>query len=970
MFSQLLCLPCTIILISLVALSFLIHGAAEDFSQPLEETLRNLSEREFFDLSSSSDSDFTEISSCSGTHPAQDVTFNIETETHYILCSPFAENTWLKNLIDADLPRAILTFPAYRVTLIDTCNTNALLSATQEPGNPVIIALNEYAPCAAEVTQKIASEKSLKKIHSIILINPTVTDALQNPIKIDYDAINYRVYNFFGRDFGLAYNYKIIPCNEDQPLSRYDNKLFMKGVNICCYHIDKSGFAQSFPFFKWAYCGTRRTAMSLEFIIAASHIIKTIKNINNNFRLNTNLECVLQSTFPYSGYKDARPDIPSLQALPFIHIYRHIEIDCHGSLHSTVTTKSQITKTFEPIAKILPSFCCTSSTGSGALEFTTLPLAHDDITAVYTQLKAESLHNALMLSQAPYFKEFCLAHREPLSISSIINNQHIHDIAHVRCTHSLCSQEKQYVAKRKLLQVKPALESVFRKNIREDKIPTIAIVASGGGIRATLTTFGALKGLDKIGLLNAVTYVSALSGSTWAVNSWLSTGKSLDETCDYITQQLPLLTYTSMVKTMASLRLADQPSCIRNFFGQSSNYTDYYGSLLLNGLLGIDTCSTTVEIPCLSQQLTHYEHSTDRPFPIYTAIAPSINPEEKYTWYEFTPYEVGQVWGDSPHYIPTWALGRQFESSYSQDFAPEISLGTLMGTFGSAFGATLEEILQKKQYTHIASLCPQPLLKHRASYTQFHNPTHNMNIATSNRTTLDLIDAGIHCNLPYPPISGLRPERKPDIIIFVDASENKTAIIPTAQGDESFTVGRSMQQIQELFVRPHENKGISFPNVPAAIEYHWGPAQIHTTSLSIGDIPCSVFVDHENLNAPAVIYLPLVKCPSLLNENRNTDTLLQVSACNHNIEFDTIKMADYGTTNFAPSIEQAQQLVALMEFNVRAHEDKLKACIRDWIDDTRTATHMVPSYQRMHNRFTINCIHPTLADETYSHHQQ
>src|SRR5690606_27664772 len=35
---------------------------------------------------------------------------------------------------------------------------------------------------------------------------------------------------------------------------------------------------------------------------------------------------------------------------------------------------------------------------------------------------------------------------------------------------------------------------------------------------------------------------------------------------------------------------------------------------------------------------------------------------------------------------------------------------------------------------------------------------------------LALSDAGIDFNLPYPPISGERPERKVDIIIFLDAS--------------------------------------------------------------------------------------------------------------------------------------------------------------------------------------------------------
>jgi hypothetical protein len=47
------------------------------------------------------------------------------------------------------------------------------------------------------------------------------------------------------------------------------------------------------------------------------------------------------------------------------------------------------------------------------------------------------------------------------------------------------------------------------------QVPTVNVVASGGGIRAMVATSGAIRALQEAGLLNWCTYMSTLSGSTW-----------------------------------------------------------------------------------------------------------------------------------------------------------------------------------------------------------------------------------------------------------------------------------------------------------------------------------------------------------------------------------------------------------------------------------------------------------------------
>ena len=48
-----------------------------------------------------------------------------------------------------------------------------------------------------------------------------------------------------------------------------------------------------------------------------------------------------------------------------------------------------------------------------------------------------------------------------------------------------------------------------------DETPTVAVMGSGGGIRAMVGYLGCLKALEDMGVLDSTTYLSGLSGSTW-----------------------------------------------------------------------------------------------------------------------------------------------------------------------------------------------------------------------------------------------------------------------------------------------------------------------------------------------------------------------------------------------------------------------------------------------------------------------
>lgn len=45
--------------------------------------------------------------------------------------------------------------------------------------------------------------------------------------------------------------------------------------------------------------------------------------------------------------------------------------------------------------------------------------------------------------------------------------------------------------------------------------PVIAVLGSGGGLRAHIACLGVLSEMKELGLLDAITYLAGVSGSTW-----------------------------------------------------------------------------------------------------------------------------------------------------------------------------------------------------------------------------------------------------------------------------------------------------------------------------------------------------------------------------------------------------------------------------------------------------------------------
>lgn len=469
---------------------------------------------------------------------------------------------------------------------------------------------------------------------------------------------------------------------------------------------------------------------------------------------------------------------------------------------------------------------------------------------------------------------------------------HIHkeELALVRFTDSneLCSAENSFTQKR-LSHVQQGLNKLLKSEIPANKVPRIALCCSGGGHRAMLLTYGFLKGLQDIGMLDCTTYMAGLSGSTWAMATWVASQKSLDE---YL-PTLPGKLYQGLegVKNPTLLYELAKQLVTKVMHGQFISSIDIYGPTLANTLL-TDFDMNRLNVT-LSESHAHVANGS-HPLPIYTAVTPNVEP---YEWLEFTPFEVGSAYQKA--YVPTWAYGRKFKEGRSTNFAGEQPLGYMMGVFGSAFGIDVEDAVRHTAESIESYLDKFPEsvqnVLHKILDDLVNSPLDEVRLAPSSlpnftyKTTtrelhddkyLTLIDAGIHFNLPFPPL--WRQERDIDIILVYDASGE--------------IIGCKNLRWAESYM---QSKGLPFP----PIDYKKAESQV-----------MSVFKDDHHPNCPIVVYFPRIK-----NEAYSTT-------------FDPEKCQSEGycnTMNFTYDAAQINELMGLSEFAVIQHADQLIALTQE-----------------------------------------
>lgn len=487
--------------------------------------------------------------------------------------------------------------------------------------------------------------------------------------------------------------------------------------------------------------------------------------------------------------------------------------------------------------------------------------------------------------------------------SIIQENPYKNKKAQVRVGSGLPEQERAYLDKRNVV-TKKAIEEFLARSLKDAYVPRIAFCASGGGYRALVATIGYLIGAQMIGLLDAITYMATLSGSTWALAPWISIGCPISDFKEYV---IPRVSFgLSNIRSVYEVQWILSLLIAKYFYEQPLTWVDPYGALIANALLS--HFEQLRQRTYLSDQARQIEQG-DKLFPLYTAA--SVDEGMPTEWYEFSPYEIGGTWlGNGGKWVPSWAFGRKFNYGVSINNAPEQSLGYLMGLFGSAFAANYGQIyeaidlnIENHHIRQAISKFVASISKKRLTSAEDCNFTAHMpSSPIEHLSTIKLGDAGVDFNVPFPPL--LRKERAIDIIIVFDASEYIRG-------------GQELNKATEYAQR----NSLKLPQFDVAY---------------IEQQACTIFKNENDPTVPVVIYLPRVKDYTLWNEHKNRQEFASYFYYLDTFDPENCVRNSYADSmNFSYKEWQVRQLSALTEFNIRASKEKIIEAI-NWVIEQRS----------------------------------
>ncbi|NWX81929.1 PA24E phospholipase, partial [Nothoprocta ornata] len=210
----------------------------------------------------------------------------------------------------------------------------------------------------------------------------------------------------------------------------------------------------------------------------------------------------------------------------------------------------------------------------------------------------------------------------------------------VRLGFDLCAEEQDFICKRKKV-VAAALKDVLhlKEDLQEDEVPVVAIMTTGGGTRALTAMYSHLRSIQKLNVLDCVSYITGLSGTTWTMSSLYEdpdwSQKDLEEILTDVRKQVlknKFLTCFAPHRLKYYLKELYQ----RKQDGYRVCFTDLWG-LIIEAMLHDEE-----DAHKLSDQQQALKQGQN-PLPIYLSlnVKDKVSNQDFREWVEFTPYEVG-----------------------------------------------------------------------------------------------------------------------------------------------------------------------------------------------------------------------------------------------------------------------------------------------------------------------------------------
>ncbi|XP_077178886.1 cytosolic phospholipase A2 epsilon-like isoform X2 [Paroedura picta] len=544
-----------------------------------------------------------------------------------------------------------------------------------------------------------------------------------------------------------------------------------------------------------------------------------------------------------------------------------------------------------------------------------------------------------------------IAHEKAYSI--FVTPENCQQDLDVRLGYGLCAKEKDFIRKRKRY-VAAALKKLLhlKEDLQDDEVPVVAAMTTAGGVRSMTAMYGSIRALQKLNVLDCISYITGLSGTTWTMVNlyndpeWSSKdiGGCISEIREHVVKN-KLCCFSG-----ENLKYYEKEMCKRQQEGYKITFSDLWGLII----------ETMLRDKPNAHKISSQQQAVNRgqnPLPIYLAL----NVKESYStldfkeWVEFTPYEVG-----FPKYgafVQAEDFGSEFFMGHLIKKIPESRICYLQGAWSNIFAQNVLDALYlsdcSEEFWHtwtrdrvveIDEDTYPPLPKRpnvrstrlfipsgsltkalrdvvtmRPVVSNYHNFMKGMQMnnkylehedfctwkdtvldSSPNRLCetpdhLELVDAAFFVNTSCPPL--LRPERKVDLILHLNYS------------------GGLQTLPLDLSAKYYAKQGIPYPKTVLSEE-----EREHLKE-------CYLFNETDNPKAPILLYFPLVcdtfqkyKAPGVL---RSPDEMEAGQA-----DVTSTIFSPYATGMLQYTEEDFNKLVNLTNYNILNNEHMILQALR------------------------------------------
>nr|XP_031360792.1 cytosolic phospholipase A2 epsilon [Lonchura striata domestica] len=527
----------------------------------------------------------------------------------------------------------------------------------------------------------------------------------------------------------------------------------------------------------------------------------------------------------------------------------------------------------------------------------------------------------------------------------------------VRLEFDLCTGEKNFLQKRKKF-VASALKKALQleQDLQDHEVPVVAVMTTGGGTRALTSLLGNLLGLQKLGLLDAISYITGSSGSTWTLSHLYQSAdwshKDLSTPIGEVRRHMTKCKLSCF--SLESLKYYAKELKLRKQEGYQISSVDFWGLLLEKALdNGKNNHKLSDEQEALSQG--------QNPLPIYMIL----NIKEDYSlsefkeWVEFTPYEVGFLKYGA--FIRAEDFGSEFFMGRLMKKLPESRICFMKGLWSNVFSYNLLDAWHSSNPTQRRSLrCtqhstvdiggePSPsdirheletylvtpecgimgiirrILTERVMVSKFYNflkgfQLHNEylwnknfciwkdtvlehfpNQLTETAEFMCLADTAGYIDISYPPL--MRPERKVDVVLHLNYSSGSQTL-PLEEASKYF-----------------QKQGIPFPKIQMSEEEKKNLKE------------CYIFEDTETPEAPTVVFFPLVN-DSFRKYKEPGVERSPAEMAHGNVDVSTIS-SPYCLNSFTYTGEEFDKLIDLTSYNIQNNQHLILQALNSAIEQKR-----------------------------------